>query len=91
MASTLAYIVMIAITPMIVTGIHTAKIVINTCWNMVNIFGQKKRGINIKVFIVTDKGKVVPCSINKGVIRPTIKGGYRILRLAHERKEKQNG
>jgi hypothetical protein len=42
-----AYIVMSVITLMIVTGIHTAKIVINTCWNMVNVSGQKKRGINV--------------------------------------------
>ena len=41
----------------------------------------------MKVFIVTANGKIVPCTINRGVIRPTIKGGYRILRLAYEGKE----
>jgi hypothetical protein len=42
----------------------------------------------MKIFLVTAKGKVVPCTINKGVIRPTIKGGYRILRLANKKKGK---
>ena len=39
------YIVMIVITLMIVIDTHTAKIVTNICLNMVNISGQKKRGI----------------------------------------------
>ena len=41
------YIVMSAITLMIVTDTHIVKIVTNICWNMVNIFGQKKRGVNM--------------------------------------------
>ena len=45
----------------------------------------------MKIFLVTIKGEVIPCTINKGVIRPTIKGGYRILRLANNKiKEKSN-
>ena len=43
----------------------------------------------MKVLLVTDKGVVVPCTINKKVIRPTIKGGYKILRLANEKKTKR--
>jgi len=41
----------------------------------------------MRVFIVTIKGEIIPCTINKKVIRPTIKGGYRILRLANKHKE----
>ena len=44
----------------------------------------------MKVFLVTTKGEVIPCTINKGIIRPTIKGGYRILRLENKKKEKSN-
>ena len=43
----------------------------------------------MKVFLVTAKGEAIPCIINKGKIRPTIKGGYRILRLANK-KEREN-
>ena len=44
----------------------------------------------MKVFLVTVKGETVPCTINRGVIRPTIKGGYRILRLANKQKGNNN-
>ena len=44
----------------------------------------------MKVFLVTSNGKAVPCTINRGVIRPTIKGGYRILRLANKQKGNKN-
>ena len=43
----------------------------------------------MKVFLVTNKGVIVPCTIKKKVIRPTIKGGYKILRLANENKTKR--
>ena len=41
----------------------------------------------MKIFLVTVKGETIPCTINKGVIRPTIKGGYRILRLANKERK----
>ena len=41
----------------------------------------------MKVFIVTIKGDIIPCTINKQTIRPTVKGGYRVLRLANKHKE----
>ena len=41
----------------------------------------------MRVFLVTVKGIAVPCTIKKSVIRPTVKGGYRILRLENERKK----
>jgi len=41
----------------------------------------------MRVFIVTIEGEIIPCTINKKVIRPTIKGGYKILRLANKKKE----
>ena len=46
----------------------------------------------MKVFLVTVKGEAIPCTINvrKGTIRPTIKGGYRILRLANKQKRKED-
>jgi len=44
----------------------------------------------MKVFLVTVKGEVVPCTINRGTIRPTIKGGYRILLLANKQKGNKN-
>ena len=44
----------------------------------------------MKVFLVTVKGEAIPCTINRGKIRPTIKGGYRILRLANKQKGKTN-
>jgi hypothetical protein len=44
----------------------------------------------MKVFLVTDNGVIVPCTIKKNVIRPTVKGGYKILRLANENKTKVN-
>jgi len=45
----------------------------------------------MEVFLVTVKGEAIPCTINvrKGTIRPTIKGGYRILRLANKQKERR--
>ena len=44
----------------------------------------------MKVFLVTVNGEVAPCTINRGTIRPTIKGGYRILLLANKQKRKEN-
>ena len=41
----------------------------------------------MRVFLVTVKGIAVPCTIKNNVIRPTVKGGYRILRLENERKK----
>ena len=42
----------------------------------------------MQVFLVTTKGIAVPCTIKNNVIRPTVKGAYRILRLENERKNK---
>ena len=42
----------------------------------------------MRVFLVTAKGIAVPCTIKNNVIRPTVKGAYRILRLENERKNK---
>ena len=44
----------------------------------------------MKVFLVTVKGEAIPCTINRGKRRPTIKGGYRILRLANKQKRKED-
>ena len=41
----------------------------------------------MKIFIVTDRGTVIPCTLNKNVLRPTVKGGYRILRKIKEKGE----
>jgi len=38
--------------------------------------------------MVTVKGVVVPCTSVKDVIRPTVKGGYRVLRLANKKEKK---
>jgi len=40
----------------------------------------------MRVFIVTIEGEIIPCTINKKVIGPTIKGGYKILRLANKKR-----
>ena len=48
---------------------------------------QTRIKTEMKVFLVTVKGETVPCTINRGVIRPTIKGGYRILRLANKERK----
>ena len=44
----------------------------------------------MQVFLVTTKGIAVPCTIKNNVIRPTVKGGYRILRLENKRRLKWN-
>ena len=40
----------------------------------------------MQVFLVTTKGIAVPCTIKNNVIRPTVKGGYRILCLENKRR-----
>ena len=42
----------------------------------------------MRVFLVTAKGIAVPCTIKNNMIRPTVKGGYRILRLESKRRLK---
>ena len=44
-----AYTVMIVIIVMTVINIHIVKTAIHMILNMVNIFGQKKRGINMQI------------------------------------------
>ena len=49
-----------------------------------NCIGKKEN--KFRVFLVTVKGIAVPCTIKKGHISSTVRGGYNILRLANEKQ-----
>tara|TARA_Y100000310_G_scaffold329482_1_gene399431 strand:+ start:7147 stop:7287 length:141 start_codon:yes stop_codon:yes gene_type:complete len=45
----------------------------------------------MKIYLVTEKGVVIPCTIKNNIIRPLVNGGYKILREScnFKTKEKQ--
>ena len=43
----------------------------------------------MKIYPVTEKGEVIPCTIKNNIIRPLVKGGYKILRKSYNFKTKE--